>query len=140
MTDLSALPPARVFTRWGTVLYVDAASGQLRHGAIETCPANAVFVADLTSTEIHRRGWIMHASGETFDPIACGALSCRSVSGADGGDPPPTPTLLELVPLERGLIAFRAGGVFLCAQPDGRIDLVNPVCSTWECFLASEDS
>jgi glycosyltransferase involved in cell wall biosynthesis len=139
MIDLPALPPARVFTTWGTVLYVDAASGQLRHGAIETCPANAVFVADLTSTEIHRQGWIMHASGDTFDPIICGALSCRSVSGAESGDPPATPTLLELVPLERGLIAFRAGGLFLCAQPDGRLDLVNPACSTWECFLASED-
>jgi glycosyltransferase involved in cell wall biosynthesis len=139
MTDLSALPPARVFTTWGTVLYVDAASGQLRHGAIETSAANTVFVAEPTSTELRRQGWMMHVSGETLDPIACGALSCRSVSGAKGGDPPATPTLLELVPLERGLIAFRAGGVFLCAQPDGRIDLVNPVCSTWECFLASED-
>jgi hypothetical protein len=77
--------------------------------------------------------------GETFDRIVCGVLSCRAVSHANGGDPPPVPTLFELVPLERGLIAFRAGGLFLCAQPDGRIDLANPVCSTWECFLASED-
>ena len=136
MTAPSTLPPARLYTTWGTVLYVDDASGQLRHGAIETSPANAVFVADPTSTEERRRGWMMH---QGFDPIACGALSCRAVSHANGADPPPVSTLLELVPLERGLIALRAGGVFLCAQPDGRLDLVNPVCSTWECFLASED-
>ncbi len=136
MTAPSTLPLARLYTTWGTVLYVDDASGQLRHGATETSPSNAVFVADPTSTEERRRGWMMH---EGFDPIACGALSCRAVSHANGGDPPPVSTLLELVPLERGLIALRAGGVFLCAQPDGRIDLVNPVCSTWECFLASED-
>jgi glycosyltransferase involved in cell wall biosynthesis len=139
MTDPSTLPPARLFTTWGTVLYVDAVSEQLRHGTIETSPANAVFVADATSTRERRQGWMMHASGEALDPIACGALSCRSFSTINGGDPPPLPTVLELVPLERGLIAFRAGGVFLCAQPDGRLNLANPVCSTWECFLASED-
>ena len=111
----------------------------MRHGAIETSPANAVFVADPTSTVERRQGWMLHTSGETFDSIVCGALSCRSISGMVGGDPPPTPTLLELFPLERGLIAFRAEGVFLCAQPDGQLELVNPVCSTWECFLASED-
>src|SRR5580693_9773161 len=138
MTGLSALPPARLFTTWGTVLYIDAETGQLRHGAIETSPANAVFVADPTSTVERRQGWMLHTSGETFDSIVCGALSCRSISGMVGGDPPPTPTLLELFPLERGLIAFRAEGVFLCAQPDGQLELVNPVCSTWECFLASE--
>jgi hypothetical protein len=48
-------------------------------------------------------------------------------------------TLLELLPLERGLIALRSGGRFMCAQPDGRLDLTNIRCSTWECFLGSED-
>jgi hypothetical protein len=137
--SLSALPAARLLTTWGTVLYVDDASGQLRHGAFETSPANAVFVAEGPPTGERRQGWMVHTSGETFDRIVCGVLSCRAVSHANGGDPPPVPTLFELVPLERGLIAFRAGGLFLCAQPDGRIDLANPVCSTWECFLASED-
>jgi hypothetical protein len=27
----------------------------------------------------------------------------------------------------------------MCAQPDGRLDLTNIRCSTWECFLGSED-
>jgi glycosyltransferase involved in cell wall biosynthesis len=139
MDDLAGTPRARIYTTWGTVLYIDAPSGQLRHGAIETSPDNAVFVADPTSTGERRQGWMMHASGEIFDPIVCGALSCRSASGINGGDPPPTPTRLELVPLERGLIAFRASGLFLCAQPDGRLDIANPWCSTWECFLASQD-
>jgi glycosyltransferase involved in cell wall biosynthesis len=139
MTDLATAPPARIYTTWGTVLFVDSASGQLRHGPIDTSPANAVFVADRTAAGSNRPGWFMFDSGARLEPIACGALSCRAVSRANGGDPPPTPTLLDLVPLERGLIAFSAGGLFLCAQPDGRIDLVNPVCSIWECFLASED-
>src|SRR5207248_7741432 len=40
MTAPSTLPPARLYTTWGTVLYVDSASGQLRHGAMETSPTN----------------------------------------------------------------------------------------------------
>ena len=44
-----------------------------------------------------------------------------------------------MIPLERGLIAFKAGDFFLSAIPDGRISLSAPVCSTWELFLASED-
>jgi hypothetical protein len=47
--------------------------------------------------------------------------------------------LLELVPLERGLIAFAAEDLFLMADPSGRVALAAQVCSTWECFLASED-
>ena len=46
MSDLSTAPRARLFTAFGTVLYVDVASGELRHGPIESSPANAVFVAD----------------------------------------------------------------------------------------------
>jgi glycosyltransferase involved in cell wall biosynthesis len=48
-------------------------------------------------------------------------------------------TLLDLVPLERGLIALTAEGLFQSADPSGAVSLSRPVCSTWECFLASED-
>ena len=43
------------------------------------------------------------------------------------------------MPLERGLLAFRADALFLSASPDGSIKLSVPWCSTWELFLASED-
>jgi hypothetical protein len=78
-------------------------------------------------------------TGERLEPIASGPLGCRVVSTSGGGDSPATPTLLELLPLERGLIAFHSGGHFLCAQPDGSLHFQNSWCSTWECFLASED-
>ena len=32
MSDLSTAPRARLITAFGTVLYVDVASGELRHG------------------------------------------------------------------------------------------------------------
>src|SRR5216683_1612529 len=68
MMDNSGAPRARLITAFGTVLYVDVVSGHLRHGPVESSPANAVFVAD----------------------------------------------------------------------PNGRVALAAQVCSTWECFLASE--
>ena len=49
MSDLSTSPRARLITAFGTVLYVDGASGELWHGPIESSPANAVFVADPSS-------------------------------------------------------------------------------------------
>lgn len=60
MSDLSMAPRARLFTAFGTALYIDVASGELRHGPIETSPANAVFVVDLSSARPHRRGWLMY--------------------------------------------------------------------------------
>jgi len=60
-----------------------------------------------------------------------------STTKTDNG--PATAIRLQLVPLERGLIALTADGHFLCAQPDGSLHFENSWCSTWECFLASED-
>jgi predicted O-methyltransferase YrrM/glycosyltransferase involved in cell wall biosynthesis len=139
MTDLSTAPHTRLLTAFGTVLYVDFASGELRHGPIESSPANALFVADQNSSEADRLGWLMHDQGESKDPIVCGGERCQSVSNVEKDRQPAAATLLELIPLERGLIAFRSAGLFLCSYPDGRIALATPVCSIWECFLAFED-
>jgi hypothetical protein len=138
MTELSTAAPARLVTVFGTVLYVDVASGELRHGAIESSPANAVFMADPSSMGSRRRGWLMHDAGDSREPIACLADRCKSVSSLGENAPSASATLLELIPLERGLIAFRAGGLFLSADPSGRLRLPTTLCSTWECFLASE--
>jgi hypothetical protein len=132
-------PPARLFTNWGTVLHVDPASGELRHGPIEKSPVNAVFVIDSASSEEVHRGWLMHDTGAALLPIVClGEHSWTAASGELGENAAP-PTLFELIPLERGILALRSGGHFLCAQPDARITLSRSHCSIWECFLASED-
>jgi hypothetical protein len=138
MTDMSTFSPARLLTVFGTVVYVDVASGELRHGAIESSPANAVFMADPNSTGSLRRGWLMHIAGDSREAIACMADRCKLVSSFGENNPSPSPKSLELIPLERGLIAFRAGGLFLSADPSGRLSLSAAICSTWECFLSSE--
>ncbi len=139
MTDLSNPPPARLFTTFGTVLYVDVASGQLRHGPVESSPANAVFVADAGWAGPNRRGWLMQDLGDSREPIVCLPERCQTVSSVKGDIDAAAATLLELVPIERGLIAFTAKDLFLVAEPDGLLSLSRPVCSTWESFLASED-
>ena len=139
MSDLSTAPSARLITAFGTVLYVDVASGELRHGPIETSPTNAIFVNDPSSAESPHRGWLMYDRDGSRQLLVCHADRCHAASRLEGASGSTSPTVLELIPLERGLIAFKAGDVFLSANPDGRIRLSAPVCSTWELFLASKD-
>ena len=127
MSDLSTAPRARLFTAFGTVLYVDAASGELRHGPVESSPANALFLADPSSTELRRQGWLMHDADGLHELLVCHADRCYAASRSEGASGSSSPTVLELIPLERGLIAFKADQFFLSAIPDGRIRLSAPV-------------
>ena len=43
MNEPSLLPRTRLFTVFGTVLYVEPFTGELRHGPVESSPANAFF-------------------------------------------------------------------------------------------------
>jgi len=138
MAGLSAAPRARLFTTHGTVLYVDVGSGELRHGVIESSPANAVFAADPGSPPTRRQGCMMHDTGEGCEPVVCLAEHCWTLSSATRAASA-APTSLQIVPVGRGLLGLRSGNLYLCAQPDGRLTLANAWCSTWECFLASED-
>jgi hypothetical protein len=139
LPDLSAAPRARLFTVWNTALYVDRRSGELLHGAIDTSPTNALFVADPTSLETARHGWLMHDTSAGLEPIVCRAEGSRPASSAASDEAMTTATRFEVVPLERGLIGLRAENLYLCAEPDARLTLSKQRCSTWECYLASED-
>jgi hypothetical protein len=137
MTEPPLAPSARLFTAFGTVIYFDVDSLEFRHGDVENSSANVLFVAESFPGSAYHRGWLRHVFGETWEPILCQSDSCRSVSQTDP-QRSVTPTVLDFVPLERGLISLAADGLFLSAIPDGSIRLSAPVCSTWELFLASE--
>src|ERR1700730_12609704 len=106
MMDNSGTPRARLFTVFGTVLYIDVASGHLRHGPVESSPAKAVFVADPGGGQPQRMRGLMQAKGDSLEPIVCLPDLCQTLSSMESGRDSAVVTPLELVPLERGLIAF----------------------------------
>jgi len=129
----------RLFTMLGTVLHVDVASGELRHGTIQTSPRNVVFIPAPTPAEAPRRGSIAHQSGKSCEPIVCLTEHSWSVGSGRLGATTGMPTVFQIVQLERGLVGLRSGGLFLCAEPDGRVTLSRQVCSVWECFSLLEE-
>jgi glycosyltransferase involved in cell wall biosynthesis len=135
MSDPSGRRETRLFTTLGTAVFVDATTGELHHGSLDESPANAVFVTEPGTV---RSGRIMQHSDGAYRPILCGPEGCRVL-----GDAPASESLagtrLEIVPLERGLIAVKSDDLFLCAEPGGRLSLSRTLCSLWECFLAAED-
>jgi hypothetical protein len=129
-SNASILRP-RLFTTHGTVLYVDPVSGALRHGPPEDSPANARLLLDGAHAQI------MHGAAGSLRPVVCLRRGCQTINAAGGDDDPGTPTVLEPVPLYQRWIGLRSRGVFLCAEPDGRVTLSREVCSAWESFLPS---
>jgi hypothetical protein len=121
-------PTPRVFTAFGTVLYVDVSSGELRHGPAENSPANVIFVFE------GQRGQISYDTGGSRRSIICQA----DRSGVAGSSEPTTTTNLELIHLNAGWLGFHVENVFLCAEPDGRITLSRPHCYAWESFMLSD--
>lgn len=98
------------------------------------------FVAEPASAVPRHRGCLIHdpAAQGAGVSIACREDGCRTISQLAPGNRPAVPTVLELIPLERGLVAFAAGGPFLSAIPDGKVSLSTPRCSTSELFVAFE--
>jgi hypothetical protein len=132
--------PARLYTTHGTVLYVDEASGELRHGPLSHSPENVYFTGDTT------HGRIVHRAGDETYAIACGAESCTSLGvRADWDGRSRRLAIFDRVPVARGfaldetlmtnnLVGLNAGDHYLTAELDGRIVLNRRKCFMWEHF------
>jgi hypothetical protein len=131
MMDEAAVRTMRLFSSWGTVLYVDVASEELRHGPVDRSPANARFAADGAD------GQIMYQTAGSFRPIAFGVDRCRAIERIGTSDEAASPAVFELVRLREQWVGLKADGLFLCAEPDGRVTLSRQACSAWESFLPS---
>jgi hypothetical protein len=117
-----------LFTAHGTVLYVDPASGELRH---RTASGEAVN-AGLASDGAH--GQIVCEIAGFVQPIVCLTDSCRTIASAKSEGGAPTPTTFEIVRLDEEVVALKSAGVFLCPEADGRVTLSRTMCSDWEEF------
>ena len=78
------------------------------------------------------RDWTSACEPIIFQTVVPVSFGCQPSSRSA------TPTSLELIPLERGLIALKAEGLYLCAELNGGVTLSATTCSPWECFLASK--
>jgi hypothetical protein len=128
---LSVTTSNHLFTVHGTVLYVDTASGELRHGPPHSSPINASLVSDGAYGQIEC---------DTAQPIVCLRDRCQTVESASKRGGPSAPTILEVVSLESRTVGLRAAGVYLCAEADGRVTLSRRVRSEWEKFRLSANT
>lgn len=131
LPDLSAAPRTRLRTSWGSVLYLDTASGELRHGAPDAGPANVAFVADPAAAQ--GRGWLVCERDGRLEPIVCG-VEGSWIAPAAGPPGARGPTRLELIRHRPDAIRLRAGGLYLCAEPHGKVTLSRRVAGLWEEF------
>jgi hypothetical protein len=126
---VSVTPPIRLFTFHGTVLYVDPASGELRHRTPDGEAINAGLALDGTCGQI-----ICDVAGSA-QPIVCAADRCQTTDSSPRGN---QTTIFEVIRLDAQTVALKSAGVFLCAEPNGRVTLSRPRCSDWEEFRVDE--
>ena len=80
MTESSLPARARLFTAFGTMIYFDSASHELRHAEFESIETNVLFVLDPSSAGSYHSGCLMHEWGDFLIPMVCGADRCRPIS------------------------------------------------------------
>lgn len=131
-------PPAqgrrtRLWTVFGTLVYVDAASGALRHGAAEHSPRNLALAGDGDALASTPGVCLVHEAAEGPRPIVStsGGLCASGDPGSSG------PTRFEVVPLDNGGVGLFAGGFYLCAAIGGEVTHSRPQCGPWEHFRAA---
>jgi FkbM family methyltransferase len=121
----------QAFTSHGTVMFVDAASGELRHGSFETSPSNVALSRQGGTARIRFIG----AGSE--QNIAClpeysaivGSVRMRNTEVTAA-----TSNVFTFVPAAGKEFGLRDGGRYLSAEPDGRITLSRSHFRDWEMF------
>jgi glycosyltransferase involved in cell wall biosynthesis len=127
----------QILSNWGTILYVDPVTGQLRHGPIEAVPGNLFFVTGAEASSPRQRGLLVSLDGNSDKLIKCNQDGSLSVS--DDEWRPEKPLTMSLIHLERGIVAIEANKNFISCIPNGLVMLGNDRCSWWEFLHLSED-
>jgi hypothetical protein len=113
----------RLFTSWGTAVYIDEYSGQVRHGGVP-------LRADVRLAFELKRATLVHAGTEPERPIHCAGGGCAlgSVGGGTAFDYVWSAGWKEI------WFGLRHKDLYLCAEPDGRITLSKTELKKWEQF------
>jgi hypothetical protein len=129
----------QVLTHHETVLYVDDKDNTLKHGALASSPRNVFLIVNGHFANL------LHID-------ANGNAGVLTVPPTEEQVPPPLEITVHEYPEYRGnspaerpdgglpLFSLSRDGVFLCAEPSGRVVLDRQVRNIWECFRVFENS
>ncbi len=121
----------RIFTSHGTIMFVDTASGELRHGLLERSPSNVIFVPEGEQARIKFCG-VDSPQDIAFLP------EYSAVVGSEKAATHTKSSVFFLVTTIGKEFALTERGKFLCAEPDGRITLSRSECKLWERFYTDQ--
>ena len=134
--SIASYLPARVYTNFGTVVFIDENCFQLRHGSIDTSPKNLLFIP---------------YADAGFFVYQLPTSEYRAIRYDDQGEPTgkivviseidPEPVYFDRVAISQEMntsaidfVGLRHGDVFLSAEPDGRLPLNRTRLLNWEYF------
>lgn len=125
-----------ISTAHGTILFVVPESGELRHGRAEEIPSNVLMVLD---GDVARLNYLI---GTERREIVC-LPEFSAVVGSDLATRRQAPragtTFTRITGNDRGF-GLQCGGLFLSAEPDGRLVLNRDHFLDWEKFHLRVDS
>jgi predicted SAM-dependent methyltransferase len=113
----------RLLTDFGTTLYLDEPTGELRHGAVGHSPRNVLFSQDAGTEGAPRTGRLMGDVGGELKPIVLPTDVSLLTPTAQHSGGAPAPIAYEIIPLDGEKIEIRAAGLSLLAEIDGRLVL-----------------
>lgn len=128
-----------LFTWWGTVVYFDETARELRHGPAEHHRGNVVLQPCGTKTEESDRAVLVFMAGGQVQLASCTAERsvAQRITGEEASEDNPGFTTFAFVVINQDRIGLKAGGMFLCAEQDGRVTLSKPWLGDWESFVVA---
>ena len=117
---------AQVLTCYGTVLFVDVTSGELRHGDRLSSPANVRLIQGQGSHQL------LHLAADGTQL----ALHVPPFAAPTAPAEDHLPTSFEVIDIgvHCGGFGLASSGLFLCADTAGRVTLSRKQLGTWETF------
>ena len=123
--------PMHVLTHHGTILFADWTCGQVRHGDLETSPRNVLFAV------AGGGGYLLHIAPDGQRYTIYFAGECDGVDNVALPSPSVAAHSLRVVQVVGAPLAsfsLARGGLFLCAESDGRVTLSRKRPGPWERF------
>jgi len=120
-----------VTTHYGTLLFLDPDTLQVRHGPIESSPWNLLLVqaGGTACLTIDSNGISLHIHLSPGSSLLRDQPRCMIADH---------PQVFQVVEVAAETFGLASEGFFLCAEPDGQITLSRPSLGMWEQFKLAQ--